>query len=628
MIRAVQQRLLRDQDGVSAPDLRRVVDGYLYAASNQAKNPDEPSDYPRLLASGRLERDRLAYGDTLIAAVICEAGPITATEVTRVLLILGLLEWLDGHRTASSNQVSTGLSEAAILLPPDLFGTLPVTPGPPPGTPQDVAAPLFARARQFSVAGDAVRALANESIETRIQRIPSQAGLRATGSGDDTDGTEPNEPDDWRLTAEKIASLSPEVREALEEALVPVGAPIQLALNLLRQQAEDNYSGAVTATADNQARTLAIELARRFPASMVDSVNAFDLVPGPFVRPPAIGDLNVVRQTLLRYQRGEVAHIENVLAKEAKKRAITVADLREEESINVREDEEERSFDNQTTARNELEKETTKTQQDDEKGNVGGSVSAQYGPWVKATVTAGYTKGGSTSESVRNAARYAKEVTDRSASRIRQRTEEFQRSLTRHEVTERNSHALTNSGAQHLSGIYRWVNKLYRAQVFNYGKRLLLELVIPDPSVYFRYGAAKGSGLSVGVEPPPPLALPETPDDELQPSMITAYNWSALAARFKVSGITPPPSDLATVTMGLVGDQAPPAADAPPPASSGASGANPHPAPSSNRCTKRLANSPSRGIFSAWVHRLHLHTRLRNPGEPIGTSSGRRTSQH
>ena len=39
-----------------------------------------------------------------------------------------------------------------------------------------------------------------------------------------------------------------------------------------------------------------------------------------------------------------------------------------------------------------------------------------------------------------------------------------------------------------ISGIYRWVDKIYEAQVYNYGLReALIEVVVPEPAALLRY---------------------------------------------------------------------------------------------------------------------------------------------
>ena len=61
------------------------------------------------------------------------------------------------------------------------------------------------------------------------------------------------------------------------------------------------------------------------------------------------------------------------------------------------------------------------------------------------------------------------------------------------EVTERNKHIFKNqeANANDISGIYRWVDKIYELQIVNYGKRFMLEFIVPEPAAFFRHAMSK-----------------------------------------------------------------------------------------------------------------------------------------
>ena len=52
--------------------------------------------------------------------------------------------------------------------------------------------------------------------------------------------------------------------------------------------------------------------------------------------------------------------------------------------------------------------------------------------------------------------------------------------------TEEAMHELDNrqAGAKKLRGIYQWVDKKYKARILNYGKRLLFDVVVPEPAAF------------------------------------------------------------------------------------------------------------------------------------------------
>ena len=47
-------------------------------------------------------------------------------------------------------------------------------------------------------------------------------------------------------------------------------------------------------------------------------------------------------------------------------------------------------------------------------------------------------------------------------------------------------HELDNrqAGATKIRGIYQWVDKKYKARILNYGKRLLYDVVVPEPAAF------------------------------------------------------------------------------------------------------------------------------------------------
>ena len=74
------------------------------------------------------------------------------------------------------------------------------------------------------------------------------------------------------------------------------------------------------------------------------------------------------------------------------------------------------------------------------------------------------------------------------------------RTLTRrtetriHLVEEINRHAFDNkTGSADIVGIYRFIDKIYRAQIINYGKRLMLEFIVPEPAAFLRYALTNRS---------------------------------------------------------------------------------------------------------------------------------------
>lgn len=86
-------------------------------------------------------------------------------------------------------------------------------------------------------------------------------------------------------------------------------------------------------------------------------------------------------------------------------------------------------------------------------------------------------------KTLERAARIARDVTARTASQLARRAEwaRASSSLTENEETVVNR-IDGSRNERHVRGIHRWVDKIFRAHVVNYGHRLLLELYIDEPA--------------------------------------------------------------------------------------------------------------------------------------------------
>jgi hypothetical protein len=271
----------------------------------------------------------------------------------------------------------------------------------------------------------------------------------------------------------------------------------------------------------------------------------FPWVYRPKIKPLGIGDLKVVKEKLLRYVAGEVAHIENVLDGEKKERTHRRLDRTEETLTIETELIEETEKDNQTTDRFEMKKETEKTIQTDLSVDAGVTVSSSYGP-VELGAYANFAYSQSETETTRNAQNYARDVVDRTLTKVQKRAREERVTKTLKEIEETNLHGIDNSpaGQGHVTGIYRWVDKEYENQVYNYGKRLMFEFVLPEPAAYYYYAQENDPGNKLQVEKPRELGLLTHKD--VQP-----WNFGDYVRAYNVQGVTPPPPEWKVLSVAL-----------------------------------------------------------------------------
>jgi hypothetical protein len=264
------------------------------------------------------------------------------------------------------------------------------------------------------------------------------------------------------------------------------------------------------------------------------------------IKPLGIGDLKVVKQELLAYEPGEVAYIENVLKGESKSRVFRTLD-RTETTVTVGEEEvKETQRDTQTTERFELKREAAQTIKEDLSIKAGLSVTASYGP-ITATAKGDFAYSHAQEESQKTSADFAREVVDRSISKIQTKVTSQRTTNTINEVEETDTHGVDNkAGSEHVVGIYRWVNKHYKAQVYNYGLRLMLEFIVPEPAAFYRAAHSK-TQTKVDATPPIPFlndlkaGQPKSMARTLAATDLDETNYALYAARYGASGLTAPP---------------------------------------------------------------------------------------
>lgn len=200
-----------------------------------------------------------------------------------------------------------------------------------------------------------------------------------------------------------------------------------------------------------------------------------------------IGDFKRVEQETECYVPGEVAHIENILKGEHKSRKTRRFTRTEDVTYSESETTEENERDVQTTDRFEMEKETSNVISTDTNVEAGLDVSADYGV-VKLNATAGFSFNIATENSNRQATEYAKSVTERALSRMVKRIKETRTSTIIKEYEDKNTHGIDNKeGEGNVVGIYRWVDKIYKVSLLNYGRRMMIKFNIIEPSRYYQY---------------------------------------------------------------------------------------------------------------------------------------------
>jgi hypothetical protein len=202
-------------------------------------------------------------------------------------------------------------------------------------------------------------------------------------------------------------------------------------------------------------------------------------------------DYRRVEQELCCYLPGEVSHIENVMAKEYKERSTRSLVSSEDRTETSTELEMENLSDTSTTDRNELHSEIENAFEAERsnKVNLATGVEVKFGERFKFNIGADleFATSNSASSNNRIARTVAEDVTKRALSSVIQKVSQKRSSILKREFEENNRHGFDNrKGTKHVSGVYRWVDKIYTNRLVNYDKRLMYEFMTPEPSRLFK----------------------------------------------------------------------------------------------------------------------------------------------
>lgn len=282
-----------------------------------------------------------------------------------------------------------------------------------------------------------------------------------------------------------------------------------------------------------------------------------------YVKPLGFADLQVIKQRLLRYRLGEIAHIENVMRGESKERSeqrshrietrdrdygdVTEAEMREQ-------DYQGRSRSGQESVTQTLKREFDNLKQ--EYGSDGLSVTVT-GSWTDTPLDPTTLKPGTLDQ---EATAYARRLLDRASARVARRVESERSRRSVEEFVEQNRRRFDNEGGDgHLTGIYRWLDEIHLAHLEHRGSRLIVEIVVADPAADYvrRNNVLHGIDLTA---PIPPWQGGDGIDPVRSAKDIDRENYAALADRYNATDMPPPPPLDRVLSTALASD--PPRAQA------------------------------------------------------------------
>ena len=269
------------------------------------------------------------------------------------------------------------------------------------------------------------------------------------------------------------------------------------------------------------------------------------------LKPIGIGDLKVVKQSFLGYRKSSSSHIETVLDGETKTRTHRSLDRSENSFTTSSSTDSETTKDSQSTTRFELKNEVEDVIKTDIGVTANTSFSYKGNPVVDASLSAGLAVSSSNSSTERNSKNFVNEVLSKATSRIQTKVASQRSQVQLNEVEETSVHSFANpAGSGHISGSYLWLDKVCQGRIYNYGRRMMFEFILPEPAEFYVEArlAAYVSKLELPSYPMPDNAPPPTMPVN-SASEIDEAKFAELSVTYDLSRFTYPAASIADVPL-------------------------------------------------------------------------------
>lgn len=257
----------------------------------------------------------------------------------------------------------------------------------------------------------------------------------------------------------------------------------------------------------------------------------------------AIGvtDLLVVRQNLKGYAARDVSHVENILRGEEKHRehtrSVTTETFQLTEAIRSKEQEHELD----STDRFEMNRAASEVISDQASTSAGLTVSGSYGPTVDFEANVQGSLESARERASEFASQYSHEITEKSRTKVSEQIRQHQSVRIVTAVEDKNHHEFSNVGGDgNVAGVYQWLEKVYEAQIYDYGLRAIFDFVVPEPAALVIHAMKSGLADATRVVKPR--------DFTITPAHINSNNYQRYMLDWEATGISPPPEPFVTVS--------------------------------------------------------------------------------
>lgn len=512
----------------------------------------KPAD--KLVADPAFDGDDQRSADSLIAIKLLPAEQThAATGLADVIRYVSIVRRVAANDpTLAMGDELARAARRPLSLPPGLF---PI-PRNSKGTPSTGAPPAPSDVAGIRTHVHQLQETINELMRLDLSALSGDGQAQAEIDRDGVDGagtraggaTMTRRLAPMILKPAAVTALSPATQRVLSSKKIDLAQiPLDRVVSAVSMELTSARRALTTAEATTTARQVGV--IGRTPVAIGPIAFSPSPPPGTNTLPSSHGtitsvgvaDLLVVKQNLKRYAARDIAHVENVLKGENKKReherSTTTEQLTLSETETVREQEREL----ESTDRFEMKRAASETISETASLASGLTVSGSYGPTVDFEASVQGSMESARERSVEVASSYSREVTDRSRSKIAETVHQLRSLRIVDTVAERNEHGIDNvQGPEHVVGIYQWLEKVYEAQIFNYGLRALYDFTVPEPAAFAIH--AMQSGFADATQVTKPI------DFTITPAQIDESTYHGYVRDWEATGVTPPPEPFMTVT--------------------------------------------------------------------------------
>lgn len=252
-------------------------------------------------------------------------------------------------------------------------------------------------------------------------------------------------------------------------------------------------------------------------------------------RTVSIGELILTKEVKITYDFAEIAHIENVMQTESRSRLHQIKTTNETVDFEETEITETSVQELKTTEQYDLAEAISSSKGKTTSLSANAGFTASYGP-VSASASGSVSSTSTSQSSMSRASNYSREIVDNAVSELSSRVKTSRQTTSKIVVVERNRHGFDNTlGQGHVVGVYRYINRIVDLETINYGNRLMLEFVVPEPAANLVHAISNAAPEGMVLIEPEPF---EMIADDIDPE-----NYGEVLGLYGVANIKPPPPE-------------------------------------------------------------------------------------